>query len=474
MKLLIWIVILFAAAIGLAMTTETYSGNVFVVIGNLSVRMDLRLAVAALVLLMLSLYIVINILGGLFDIPAAMRRMGMERRGKKADNNLTEAGLAYFEGKYQKAEQEAAKVLQNKEAGETRTLALMLAAHSADQMGDIGLRDQYLREIAALSAKNQLPRYLLLAESALNRRDYQTAKQNIFAAAQADAGMPRLIRLQLRYAFDQGDAAEVLDKTARLGKIGAVNKHEAEEYRDWAYRRLLSQAEDADGLKAGLKRIPDEAKAGSLCVPVAERYEQLGLYASVVSWVQKYYPQNHQADLLPPFIRSIGYLGDKEQRKAVEAADAWLKENPEDAVLLMHLGELAYTRQQWDDARRYLEASLAVADSVQARLALAKVFDATGETAKAEAQRLQAVAGGGGEVVKKQPSPEPEAAGAGESVAADVPPEAASAVAEPAAGDVSAAPADTEAAALVLEKDADVSQGQGDDQAGEGDKAKEA
>ena len=392
MKLLIWIVVLFAAAIGLAMTTETYSGNVFVVIGNMSVRMDLRLAVAALALLVLSLYIVINILGGLFGIPAAMRRHGMERQGKKADNNLTEAGLAYFEGKYQKAEQEAAKVLHNKEAGETRTLALMLAAHSADQMGNIGLRDQYLREIAALPAKNQLPRYLLLAESALNRRDYQTAKQNIYAAAQADAGMPRLIKLQLRYAFDQGDAAEVLDKTARLEKAEAVNKHEAEQYRDWAYRQLLSQAQDSDGLKAGLKKIPDEAKAGSLCVPAAERYEQLGLYASVVSWVQKYYPQNRQADLLPPFIRSIGYLDDKEQKKALDAADSWLKQNPEDAALLMHLGELAYMKQQWDDARKYLEASLAVADSVQARLALAKVFDAAGDTAKAEAQRLQAIA----------------------------------------------------------------------------------
>lgn len=78
------------------------------------------------------------------------------------------------------------------------------------------------------------------------------------------------MKLQLRYAFDHGDAVEALDKVAKLQKAGALNAHESEQYRIWAYRHLLAMVSHAEGLKACLKRIPDDIKAGELCVAIAE------------------------------------------------------------------------------------------------------------------------------------------------------------------------------------------------------------
>ena len=69
--------------------------------------------------------------------------------------------------------------LANKEAGDNRTLALMLGAHAADQMENFELRNRYLHEIEHLPQKQQLSRHLLLAESALSRRDYPTAAQTL-------------------------------------------------------------------------------------------------------------------------------------------------------------------------------------------------------------------------------------------------------------------------------------------------------
>ena len=380
MKSLLWIIILFAVAVGLSIASTLFNGNVYFVVGNTLARLDLMLFVPALILFVVMLYIVVQLMGGLFNIPARLSRFGSARKSRKAGSNLNAAGLAYFEGKYQKAEQEAAKVLKNKEAGESRALALMIAAHAADHMNDEALRARYLDEISALPQANQLSRYLLLAEGALNRRDYPEASGNLAAAAKINPRLTRLLRLQLRYAFDHGDAAEVLDKTDELQKQKAVNPHEAGEYRDWAYRRLLASATDADSLKAALKRIPEEQK-----------YEKLGLYASAASWVEKHYPQNRQAELLPPFAQSVAYLDDKEQRKAIDAAEGWLQNSPQDADLLVYLGQLAYSKQLWGKARGYLEAGIAARDSVQARLALAKVFDETGEKEKAEEQRKQAL-----------------------------------------------------------------------------------
>ena len=393
MRGLIWIIVLFAVAVAIAMGASLYNGNVYVVVEQTMLRINLHAFILGLLALVIVLYLLVRLIAGILHVPGRMQRFGVARQGRQAAAALNNAGLAFFEGKFQKAEQEAAKVLANKEAGDNRTLALMLGAHAADQMDDTALRDRYLKDIETLPAKKQLSRYLLLAESALARRDYPAAENHLNAAAQINPSLTRLVRLQLRYAFDHGNALEVLDKTAKLQKAGAINDYEAGQYQSWAYRRLLALVRDGGGLKACLKRIPDEQKAGELCAVIAEKYVHLGLYSQAVKWVAHYYPHTRQAELLEPFVQSVRYLDDKAQRKAIDLADGWLQAQPNDAQLLMFLGELAYSKQLWGKAQGYLEASLAISPSVQARLALAKVFDETEQSAKAESQRLLALEG---------------------------------------------------------------------------------
>ncbi|MDO1510455.1 MULTISPECIES: heme biosynthesis HemY N-terminal domain-containing protein [unclassified Neisseria] len=391
MRGLVWVIILFAVAVGLAIAAGTYTGNVYVVVEQTILRINLHAFILGLIALVVVLYLLVRLIAGILNVPGRMQRFGVARKGRQAAAALNNAGLAFFEGKFQKAEQEAAKVLANKEAGDNRTLALMLGAHAADQMDNIGLRDRYLKDIEALPAKKQLSRYLLLAESALSRRDYPAAEQNLISATQINPSLTRLVRLQLRYAFDKGNALEVLDKADKLVKAGAISDYEAEQYQNWAYHRLLALASDHNGLKVCLKRIPEYLKTGELCIAIAEKYERLGLYGHAVKWVEKYYPHTQQAELLKTFVQSVRFLNDKEQRKAIDLADGWLQGHPNNAKLLMYLGELAYGKQLWGKAQTYLEASLAIDPSMPARLALAKVFDETEQPEKAEQQRKLAL-----------------------------------------------------------------------------------
>ena len=120
---------------------------------------------------------------------------------------------------------------------------------------------------------------------------------------------------------------------------------------------------------------------------IAEKYERLGLYGQAVKWVDRYYPQTQQIELLEPFVGSVRYLSDREQQQAIDTADSWLQTRPDNAKLLMYLGQLAYGKRLWGKAQGYLEASIAIKPTVSARLALAKVFDETEQLQKAEAQR---------------------------------------------------------------------------------------
>ncbi|QMT39923.1 heme biosynthesis HemY N-terminal domain-containing protein [Neisseria shayeganii] len=389
MKGLIWIIVLFAAAVGLVLAAQTYSGNVYLVIDQTQtmVAMSLHLFVGALIVSVAVLYLLLRLIDGVTAVPGRLRRFGSKRSARHAAESLNKAGLAFFEGKFQQAEREAAKVLDNKQAGDNRVLALMLAAHSADQAGDEEKREGYLKDIAGLPDKNQLSRHLLLAESALNRRDYPAAEAALNAAAAVNPKLTRLVRLQLRYMFEQNNPLEVLDRVAKLEKAAALNSAEAAQYREWAYRELLALAQDYPAMKACLARIPEDLKRGDLCADIAAKFVQTGQYPRAVKWVKHHYPETHNSQLLPHMIEAARYLSEKEQQKVMDTAESWLTQTPDNAHLLFNLGQMAYAKKLWGKAQSYLEASLNAQATPQARLVLAKVFDEMGQPQQAEAQR---------------------------------------------------------------------------------------
>lgn len=392
MRGLIWIVVLFAVAAALAVGAKFYSGDVYVVVEQTQIRINLHLFIGALLLLVVLLYLLLSLLGGVLHLPGRLRRYGAARQERRSGEALNRAGLAYFEGRFQAAADDAAKVLANPHGERNKVLALMLAAHSADQMNDAAKRDTYLAKMAVLPEKQQLSRHLLLAEAALARHDEAAAHDALQAAAAINPNLTSLVRLQLRQAMEQHDALGALDKAAKLHKAGALSDVELARYRESAYRILLTQAGDAAGLKACIKRIDPELRDGALSVAIAERYAGLGLYPQAVKWVKRHYPLQQNAALLPVLIHSSQYLSDKEQQKAMDLAESWLQQRPQDAQLLLHLGQMAFDKQLWGKAQGYLEASIGIEDSPQARLVLAKVLDEAGQGAQAERHRAHVLA----------------------------------------------------------------------------------
>ena len=392
MKALIWLVVLFAGAAAVAVLTHSYPGNVFIIMGDELRRISLNTFILSTVVFVVVLYLLMTLLGRMVSIPGGMRRYGKRRRSAKVADALNEAGQAFFEGRFQKAQTEADKVLKNKECGDAAPLALMLAAYSAEQTNDDTAKQGYLQRLAALPESMQLSRYLLEAESALERYDYEAAQTSIDAARKLNPGLTRLLQLELRMAVDQKDAMKVLRLTEQLAKAGALSTTELQQYQWVAYRQLLAQCHDAKALKTCLKRIPDADQKGGLSVEIAERFQQLGLYAQAAKWAKANYPLKRDVALLNVLFESSANLSDKEQQQAFEAADGWLKTYREDTDLLLALGEAAYQRQLWGKAQSYLEASLSQHPSIQAHLALAKVFKATEQNTLAEQHQAAALA----------------------------------------------------------------------------------
>lgn len=391
MKKLLWIVILFAVAIALAIVSNSYSGNVFVVADNHLLRINLHLFIIGIIVFVAILYIAFRILAAVGALPSVFGRFQTNRQSRKAMQALNAAGLAYFEGKFQKSEREAAKVLANKGAKNHHLLALMLAAQASEQMNNNELCEKYLAQLEKQPAKQQLSRYLLLAEHALNRADLKSAEEHLLAAAQINGNLTQLNRLQLRLALAQNNALEVISKTNQLEKSGVISADEALSLQCQAYAMLLDWVNDIKGLKACLKRIPNDFQRQQLGVAIAQKYVQLGLYQQAYQWIKEVYPKNPRVELLLIAQKLMGDLNEKTQRQAIDSADLWLKNNPKNADLLRYLGELSFQQKLWGKAQSYFEAALSIQPDMTTHLSLAKVFDAIDESNRANEQRQLAL-----------------------------------------------------------------------------------
>src|SRR2546430_7965935 len=117
----------------------------------------------------LLLYAAMRLLGHAVSLPTYVRAYRSHRRRERAHGAFAAALQAYYEGRYARAEKEAAVVY---ELGSTRGLAALLAARAAHQMRDFERRDRWLERAQDAAPELQAARLVTQAELALEERDF--------------------------------------------------------------------------------------------------------------------------------------------------------------------------------------------------------------------------------------------------------------------------------------------------------------
>src|SRR5437899_9475475 len=115
-----------------------------------------------------------RLLGHAVSVPAYVRAYRSRRRRERAHAALAAALQAYYEGRYARAEKEAAAAF---EAGPTPGLAALLAARAAHQMRDFERRDRWLERAHEAGEQMRAACLVTRAELALEERDYASARE---------------------------------------------------------------------------------------------------------------------------------------------------------------------------------------------------------------------------------------------------------------------------------------------------------
>lgn len=382
MKFVLWISGLFALAVLVGLAATVNHGYAILYLPPWRIEFSLNLLIVATVALIAVTYGVLRLISLAVGLPAEVRRFQRQKQLKLARHALRDAGIAFFEGRFQKAERAAEKSLATEHAPENQALALLIAARSASAMQDFDKRDAYLARLDSLPESLQLARHMQEADLRLEAKDPLGALAAIERARSISPNLTNALRLELKVRLQQRQPESVLALTEKLLKADALEAEQARRYRLAAYTQQLDALINSQEIADWLRKIPEAERINPLLVSrVVKRLAEAGDADRAADLLAQALADDEQAT--PELTRELAQLAEQlsEARRLalLKSGEAWLKQRPHDHLLLLALGRLALCQQLWGKAQNYLEASLSTQPTLIAHAELVRLFQAIGK-----------------------------------------------------------------------------------------------
>ena len=387
MKSLFWLLAVFAAAVALVILGRIDAGYVLFIYPPYRVEVSMLFFAIALLASLLALYALVRLLGHALSLPAYVRAYRRRRRRERAHAALAGALQAFYEGRYARAEKEAAIAFEN---GPTPALAALLAARAAHQMREFQRRDLWLDRADASGERMQAACLVSRAELALEDRDFGAARDALRNLHGAGPKQIATARMLLRAERGAGAWDEVLRLATQLGKRDAIAPALAEEYKVQATIELLARSTADEG--AFERRWRGIESRDQLHPRVAAAAARHATELGKAPMAREILERALAAEWSPQLVSLYAELPDRldeetrsaEARARIERAERWLLERNRDAQLLAALGRLCAQAELWGKARSFFEASLSFEESRWAHVELARLAERLGQPADAQ------------------------------------------------------------------------------------------
>jgi HemY protein len=382
MRSLFWLLAVFATAVALVILGRIDAGYVLFIQPPYRVETSLLFFAVATLAAFLLLYALLRLLTHAVALPAYVRAYRARRRRERAHAALAAALQAYYEGRYARAEKEAAVAF---EAGPTPGLAALLAARAAHQMRDFQRRDRWLDRADGAEDSLQAARLVSRAELALEDRDYAAARDALRSLHGAGPKQIATTRMLLRAERGAGAWDEVLRLATQLGKRDAISPAIAEEYKVQAMIELLARAAAGpEGFERRWRAVASRDQLQPRIAAAAARHATtLGKAALAREIIERALEAEWTPQLASLYGELPADLGEAERtfeaRARIERGERWLLERSRDAQLLATLGRLCAQAELWGKAKSFLEASLSFDESRSAHLELARLAERLGQ-----------------------------------------------------------------------------------------------
>ncbi len=377
MKWLFWLLALFALAVGLSLSAQFNEAYVLLVLPPWRVEVSFNLAVIALIGGFVLLYGVLRVVSMTLSFPGRVREYKARRQREKAAGVFQDALRLLFEGRFGQSLKKAAEAYA---AGEAPGLSALIAARAAQRMREPDKQEAWLDRATADDGKTEAARLMLEAEMFLDARRFEDAVAVLARLQQVAGRHLAALRLELRAQQGCGNWDEVLRIVRQLEKRDALPAEVVREVRFKAHQEnVASRANDLRQLKQYLDRVPADEFGPRLVLAAAEHLRKLGEADDAQRLIEAEIERGWDSAL----IRLYGCIEGSQSVACIGRAEAWLRQQPRDAALLLSLGRLCMGQRLWGKAQSYLDASLSIEALPETHLELARLADELGKADEA-------------------------------------------------------------------------------------------
>jgi HemY protein len=379
MRVLLWILVICALAVGVTLIGRGNAGYALFVLPPHRVEISLNLLVIMLIVAFVVAYFVVRTIAATFGVPAQVRRYRNRRQRDKARTALLATLREFFGHHHGRAEKNAAKSMKRKEY---TAVSSIIAARAAHELHAYDRRDAYLEQAAAAATPEQRAMCRITrAELLFDEQRYDEAAAALEPVAPGDVAA---LQLELRIRQRMQDWERVLELAGRLRKRDVLDDAQTRTIQRDAYAgRLRRCAGDRAALDECWQKTPGRArKDNGVALAGAQCYMALGACGEAHRIIEDSLVEEWSGELAALYGECPG----ENTVRQIERAERWLEAHPQDPSLLLTLGRLCARQELWGKAQSYLEASLAIKPTIDAHRALAQLHEHLGN---ADAARRQ-------------------------------------------------------------------------------------
>lgn len=386
MRVALWLLALFGAAVAAALFAGSNPGSVTVFWPPYRIDLSLNLVLLLLLLGFLLLYLALRALSVLFSIPREARQWRQRQRERSMQASLLDAVAQLVAGRFVRSKKAAEAVVEQvghlasgddklAYGGQLHSIAHLLAAEAAHALQDRTGRELHYRAALEKAARGLGPESgegarLRAARWALDDHDAALALQILDDLGQGAARRTLALRMRLKAARMAGRTVMALETARLLAKHHALSQTAARGVlRGLALEFLQGAHDPAQLIQAWSLLEPAERAMPDVAVGAAQRLLALGGE-----------PTTSRQWLLPVWEQMLGQpggLGSQQGVDLVRALEAGFAKDPHalegdwliriesaqlslpgDAVLHYLAGVICMHLQLWGKARQLLQQSL--------------------------------------------------------------------------------------------------------------------
>jgi len=362
MRWLVWVLILAAAAVLLALGSTLNSGNVAVLLPPWRVDVSLNFAVLLLLLAFVAFYLALRGLSLLFGMPRAAAEFRARRRLRLAAQALHNGMSDYFGGRFRRAERAA---LRAAEFTDFAPAALLTAAQSAQQLQAYDRRDAYL---AQLPQDARDAAVLLQAQWQLDSKHPREALSLLQSLPAGVRRRTHALRIELQAARKINDHVDVLRLARTLLKHGALHPAAAQAMLHNAATGLLRQAgDDPQALRVTWNKLTAQERTEPVLVVASARgFAAAGTLDEarqlLIAALNR--PQAEPALFMPTLRGMLQEI----DAAFVSQTEQWLGRWPQEAQALYLAGAACAELQLWGKAQQHLQKAIQACGEDERRL----------------------------------------------------------------------------------------------------------